>query len=750
LANLDRALTIKPSFAEALNNRGSVLAALGRHAEALASYDRALAIEPRYAEALYNRGAALHRLGRPEKALASYESLLRIRPGHADTLLARGIVLAGLGRYQEALASYNQVLAVRPGDAEAFNSRGVALSELKRYAESLSDFDSALATRPSYPEALNNRGVALTALKRYDEALASYAKALALRPDYAEAHYNRAVALDEMKQPEEALASCEEALRRRPDYPEALINRGIALDELGRHQEAVESYERVLALKPGHTEALNNRGTALMDLERFDAALASYEEAIATNPDHVESHWNRSVLLIRLGRFEPGWQEYEWRRRREAWVERHFDGPEWTGTSAARRVLVYAEQGLGDTIQFARFARTLAARGREAILEVQPGLKTLLGSLCGVTVVGRGEPLPPFDAHVPLMSLPHVLGATESDLAAHVPYLAAEPPRTEKWAARLPRDKSFKVGIAWQGNPGAPGDKGRSIPLAAFAPLGRVPGVRLISLQKRDGIEQLADRPQGMSIDILGADFDDGADAFLDTAAVMMNLDLIVTSDTAIVHLAGALARPVWMPLKLVPDWRWMAEREDTPWYPTARLFRQTRRGCWEDVFVRIASELAQLVGTKLAAANCARPTASPVDGPASQADRGVALVPISFGELIDKITILEIKAQRIGDPAKADNVRNELELLTGARSRFAIGGSAIDGIEAELKRVNETLWEIEDRVRTCEREKNFGPQFVELARSIYRTNDRRAELKRQLNELAGSSITEEKSYARY
>jgi hypothetical protein len=273
--------------------------------------------------------------------------------------------------------------------------------------------------------------------------------------------------------------------------------------------------------------------------------------------------------------------------------------------------------------------------------------------------------------------------------------------------------------------------------------------VRLISLQKHDGIEQLADLPQGMSVDTLGDDFDRGPDAFLDTAAVTMNLDLIVTSDTAIVHIAGALARPVWMPLKLVPDWRWMARREDTPWYPTARLFRQTRRDCWDDVFARIASDLAQLVARKKAAANRAPSMSSPADDSA-QADRGVTLVPISFGELIDKITILKIKAQRIHDPAKADNISNELQRLTGARDRLAIAGNDIERLEEELKRVNESLWEIEDQIRDCEREKNFGPRFVELARSIYRTNDRRAELKRKLNEQAGSSIVEEKSYSRY
>jgi tetratricopeptide (TPR) repeat protein len=747
LASFDRALAIKPDLAEALNNRGSVLTALGRDTEALASYDRALAIKPHYAEALYNRATLLHKLGRHDAALAAYDKLLALHPGHDESLFGRAKLFADLGRYEEALSSYARLLAIRPRDAEALNARGAALSALMQHARALADFERALAIRPDYPEALNNRGAALTALKRYDEALASYDKALAIRPDYAEAYYNRAVALDELKRPEEAMASCDEALRIRPDYPEALNNRGVALDGLGRHEEAVVTYDRLLDEHPRHAEALNNRGTALMDLDRFEAALASYDKALAMRPDYVEAHWNRSLLLIRLGRFAAGWQEYEWRRRRATWEERHFDGPEWAAGSAAKRVLLYSEQGLGDTIQFARFAQTLAESGREVILEVQPPLKGLLSSMAAVTVVRKGEPLPSFEAHAPLMSLPHLLGTAEADLPAHVPYLAAEPARTESWAARLPAGGSFSVGIAWQGNPAAPGDKGRSIPLRAFAPLGRIPGVTLISLQKYDGIDQLADLPDSMTVHTLGDDFDRGADAFLDTAAVMMNLDLIVTSDTAIVHLAGALARPVWMPLKLVPDWRWMADREDTPWYPTARLFRQSRRDCWDDVFARMASELTKLVERKQT--NGARAAVSSLEVSTSAGGK-LPLVPISFGELIDKITILKIKARRIEGPAKIANVRHELQFLLDVRASFSTVGSEIDRLEAELERTNEALWDIEDRIRDREREQDFGAQFVELARSIYRMNDRRADLKRQLNQIAGSSIIEEKSYARY
>jgi hypothetical protein len=265
-------------------------------------------------------------------------------------------------------------------------------------------------------------------------------------------------------------------------------------------------------------------------------------------------------------------------------------------------------------------------------------------------------------------------------------------------------------------------------------------------LQKNAGAEQLRDLPAGMTVETLGDEFDAGPDAFLDSAAVMMNLDLVISTDTALPHLAGALGRPVWIALKQVPDWRWMMDRPDCPWYPTARLFRQSRRDDWDGVFAQIASELARVAGER------GRPTNS--EGAAAQAmsahGAGAALAPVSFGELIDKIVILEIKASKLTDQQKLANVRNELALLGAVRAKLPLAGVDIDGLAGELRQVNETLWDIEDRIRGCERDQNFGPEFIELARSVYRTNDRRSALKRQINLLAGSAIVEEKSYRSY
>ena len=328
------------------------------------------------------------------------------------------------------------------------------------------------------------------------------------------------------------------------------------------------------------------------------------------------------------------------------------------------------------------------------------------------------------------MSVPHVMRLP--DVSADGPYLAAEPERTERWQRHL-GGEGFRVGIAWRGNPKAPGPS-RAIPLEAFLPLARVPGVRLISLQKNDGVDELADLPDGMTVETLGAGFDSGEGAFLDTAAVMMSLDLVITSDTSIAHLAGALGRPVWIAMRHVTDWRWMADGEATPWYPTARLFKQTRRGDWGGVFERMASELAKTASSP------------PADGPA--ASPATPLVPISLGELIDKITILEIKSERIDDPKKSANIRRELDLLLAVPTPAPTAEAA--RLKSELKRVNEMLWEIEDLIRICEREQDFGPDFVALARSVYQTNDRRSAIKRQINDLSGSTLVEEKSYSKY
>ena len=391
-------------------------------------------------------------------------------------------------------------------------------------------------------------------------------------------------------------------------------------------------------------------------------------------------------------------------------------------------MLVLNDHGLGDTIQFFRYLPLMAAAGVEATFVCPPRLRRLLSSKAKVRFADSPPDGEPFDAQIAISSLPRAFGTRLETIPAAVPYLSAEPALREMWRKRIgARGLQDRRRLARQPQPG-----GRPGPLhaahGARAARG-IAGVRIISLQKGSGEEQLSNLPPSMRVETLGADFDAGADAFVDTAAAMACLDLVVTCDTSIAHLAGALAVPVWVALKSDAEWRWLTERADSPWYPTMRLFRQTRRGVWSDVFDAMAGELAPLAERRAA-------------------PRMVS-TPCSLGELIDKITILRIKAERIGEPEKLANVRRELNLLEQSRrARMARREPPIDLLTDQLAAVNGRLWTIEDALRACEHEGDFGPRFVALARSVYCENDTRAAIKRAINTLASSALVEEKSYA--
>jgi len=503
-------------------------------------------------------------------------------------------------RDAEAMRLLDAALALKPGDRDAANAKGSLLGKLGRFDDALAVFRKGLAANPNAAELHYNAAFALQCLGQFEEAAIEYASSLKLQPNFPEALSNQGLTLNAIGRREEALASYDEALRQRPNFARALNNRGITLSELRRLDEAVASYNAAIALDPAYREAFNNRGSAYGDMGRLDDALADYGRALAIEPRYAEAHVNEAFTRLMLGDFDRGWQKYEWRQEGQFGLgPRPTERPEWRGENiAGRTLLLIGEQGLGDTLHFCRYAPILANKGVKVILEVQPALKPLLSGMRGVqSVIAIGEPRPAYDAHRALLSMPFMLKTTLAAVPSDVPYLAADPSRVETWRARLAGlGSALKVGIAWQGSRGTKLDLGRSIPLREFAALA-MPGVQLISLQKGDGVEQLENLPPGMNVHVLGKDFDSGSGAFLDTAAVMESLDLVVTSDTAIAHLAGALARPVWVALKTVPDWRWMLSREDSPWYPTMRLFRQKNWGDWQEVFARIARDLAALAG---------------------------------------------------------------------------------------------------------------------------------------------------------
>ncbi|MGO9851018.1 MAG: tetratricopeptide repeat protein [Steroidobacteraceae bacterium] len=589
-------------------------------------------------EALRQRGMALHRAGQLAQAERIYAEVLRQDPGDWRAHLSLGGALLALRRQGEALAEFDAALALQPDCVEAHHGRGMTLLQLMRSEAALASFERALALEPQSAELCNSRGNALRRLKRLPEALASYERALALQPDLAAAHNNRGLVLQAAGTPREAAVSYERALALQPQFAEAYNNLGTVQCELGEPAAAIASYGRALALQPGMrgvhgnlgnalrdlerpAEALAqfeqalleapesavshcNLGNALLDLQRLAAAIGSYDRAIALDAHYAQAYFNKSVCLLLSGDFAHGLPLYEWRKQLAHALAPPLAAPAWDGTQelAGRSLLVYADQALGDTLQFCRYAHLAQQRGAQVILRAQPQLAELLATLgTGVRVVAPGEEPQHCDYQCALLSLPLALRTTLQTIPHAVPYLKADPRRVSEWRERL-GPAGFKVGIAWQGSRNRI-DVGRSVPLAMFAPLAGIPGLRLISLQKGEGVEQLQREAGAMPLELPGEAFDTGPQAFLDSAALMQHLDLVITCDTALAHLAGALGRAAWVALKYVPDWRWLLDRTDNPWYPSMQLFRQSRSGDWEGVFAAIRTELAKLVRARAAAA---------------------------------------------------------------------------------------------------------------------------------------------------
>lgn len=428
------------------------------------------------------------------------------------------------------------------------------------------------------------------------EAERLYRKVLQQTPDDPYACHQLGLICRDQGDFKRALGLIATTVRRKPDWPEAHSNHGLVLNDLARYEDALASFDRALAIEPNRIAALYNRGNALLGLNRIGEAAVHFERVIELQPEHAGAQLNSAIARLSLGDFRSGWRRYEWRWRTPDRVagRRHFAEPLWLGDAEldGRTILLHAEQGLGDTIQFARYAPVVAQRGAKVVLEVQPSLKTLMTQLAGISlIVGRGEPLPRFDLQCPLLSLPLALGTELTTIPDRTPYLSASDAGFAKWSARLPLDAGLRVGLAWSGNPDLKNDRNRSIPLQQLSPLWSVPGIQIVSLQRdvRPGDLRLLDRTA--RIVRLGTEWVD----FADTAAVIAMLDLVIAVDTAVAHLAGAVGKPVWLLLPFAADFRWMVDRDDSPWYPTARLFRQIKRGDWSSVIRVVRDELSKV-----------------------------------------------------------------------------------------------------------------------------------------------------------
>jgi tetratricopeptide (TPR) repeat protein len=603
LANLGQAIRLAPRDARAHNGLGVALERANRPQDALHCFQQAIALDPDNAEAHHNLGLVLAAQGRHADALASIERALALQAHQPALHSNRGTQLLVLDRAAEALASFDRVLAILPGDTTAHHNRGLALMSLNRTAEALASFDRALELAPGSAPTELWRAKALLGLGRPAEALASLDRRLNLAPPEFETHFQRGVALARLERYEESVAGFGQALALDPESPEAFNNRGAVLVRLFRPAEAIEDFDNAVARRPDYVDAYINSGNAQKGLGRYLEALHNFNRALALRPDDPTATWSKAVLKLTIGAFRDGWPLYEARFRLEhVGLPRSFGVPRWSGLESleGKTLFVHAEQGLGDTLQFCRYLPMLEAAGAKVVFEVQPQLKKLLRSLeTQATIIGRGEPLPPFDFHTPLLSLPLAFRTDIDSIPGGVPYLKVDPAAARSWAERLAALPGFRVGLNWHGNPKAEklsALQARSFPLAAAAALARIPGVSLVSLQKGPGAEQRGQVDFGAAVMQLTDPQRMGPDEIADeTAAILMGLDLVITADTALAHLAGALGVPVWVVLQTVPDWRWLTERTDSPWYPTMRLFRQRMPGDWPEVLERVAAEVATM-----------------------------------------------------------------------------------------------------------------------------------------------------------
>ncbi|MCC6586482.1 MAG: tetratricopeptide repeat protein [Bryobacterales bacterium] len=613
-----------------LQNAAVAASNTGRHDDAVAMFRQLLDMRPQDPAFHANLGLAFVRAGNSPDAILSYRTAVSLRPNHAPTLAKLGRVLASAGDRAEAQATFRRALAIDPGNADTWNALGAVNATSGDFEPAVAIFRRALELDPTHDEARGNlvgvllrlgekavgesrwdaalewfgegirldpnsfdchynRALALAGAKKFDEALAGYRRALELRPNDARALNNIGHVLLAQGKPEEAFASLQLALEADPDYLGALYNLGATRQHQGRYAEAGAYYEEVLRRNPAHADTLSNLGSMLLAQAKPEQAVPYFDQAIAAAPDHYDARWNRSLSLLSAGNYRDGWQAYEVRLTRKNQHIQHNERPRWQGEPvAARPILVWAEQGLGDTVQFLRFLEPLRALGAHVLFECQDRVLPL--AACVPTLhklLKRSDKPPSFDYQIPLMSLPAILGIELDNLPAPTEFRIPVD-RLEKWAHVANNQPALKVGFCWAGNPHHPTGASRQIPLAALASLTQAAGCRFFSLQR--GSQENLEEAERLGICNIETEDND----IVDTAAIVKHLDLVITVDTMIAHLAASLGKPTWILLPFAADWRWLVGREDSPWYPAARLFRQKQPNDWESAVSAVRQALEQ------------------------------------------------------------------------------------------------------------------------------------------------------------
>jgi tetratricopeptide (TPR) repeat protein len=561
---LIKVLGTQPKNFDALHILGVLKGIKNQHQEALEFFRKALRVNSNDSFLNFNIAKAFSEIGDDEKALKFHSSATRLNPNHPEGWLGYGKSLSNLKKFDESLNLFNKAVTLNPEYAEAWTNRGCALKELGHFQQALDSFDKSLKINPYFAETWSNRGIALLELKRVEDALISYDRAIEIKPDYAEAWNNR----------------------------------GNALTELKREEEAVANYKRAIEIMPDFAEAYYNRGNALKELMRMEDALACFDNSIEVKPDYAEAYWNKSLSLLLSGDFVRGWNLYEWRWKIPGLMRNLADFPQplWLGQTefggleglAGKTILVHSEQGLGDTLQFARYLPLLADCGARVIFELPAVLLGLLRGLNGVSeFVVKGQVSPPADFHCPLLSLPLAFKTTLESIPSPGPYLKADALKVKQWSERLGLKSRPRIGLVWSGNAQHKNDHNRSISLELL--LSQLPDrFDWVSLQRevRDADRQALELHP--SIRHFGTELAD----FTDTAALCELMDLVISVDTSVAHLSGALGRPTWVLLPNVPDWRWLLDRDDSPWYACIKLYRQREPSEWSPILQELSDDL--------------------------------------------------------------------------------------------------------------------------------------------------------------
>lgn len=773
IALLTRAVGLEPAFADAHYNLGVACRSADQTSAALTAFEQAVSLKPDWPEAHFNLGNCYQDMGCTPQAIRCFEAALRQRPHYPKALNNLASLLLEQGASRRADELLQRAVRLQPNYPQALYNLARVCRKQRRLPEALGYVERAVRLRPALPlygilmadllsslgRVQESRDLLARLLKRHpqeQDAIAKIASLLCKQGDDAAALavLDRAIAdgvaptamlkrrvgiLQKLRRWDDAHQEIVRLLEINPDHPAGWKLKGIACLERCDVDGAINAFERSLVLSPGDVQIHCALATALCLARRFTESRQVLDQVLLLQPDFLPARMNLAMLALSDGDFAEGWREFEWRLLADQGRPPKISVPDWKGEPLRNKtILLRAEQGLGDTFQFIRFAREFSSQGAQVVVECQKSACELISRAPGVQqVIAQGEPLPPIDFQLPLLSIAGRLKTTLSTLPCQVPYLFAEPARVAGWQKRLRPLGKIVVGIAWQGNRCYRGDQFRSMPLAHFRALAEVPRVSLVSLQKHEGVEQLKGE-LGFQVHHFTDELDvDGP--FRDTAAIVRACDLIVSSDTALVHLAGAMAVPTWVALGYSAEWRWLREGMTSPWYPTMRLYRQTRINDWPGVFRQMAGDLTAALFHDHTSLLPPAPWLTPPP---------VLNIAISPGDLIDKFLILSLKQQRLVDEAQQRYVQVELDSIRSA-SAACLSGSTHDlgRLVEELRLVNERLWVIEEELRKCEYAQDFGPRFVSLARSVYQTNDQRASIKRQINVLLASPLREEKSF---